>query len=199
LNELKPKEYLNDQYRPRRSDKSCAVHAKKQESKSVRSAARIFTIHEKLMRGQKMRSHVFKLGVALALLASLCGSRDGVAADVNHDYAELEKAVLEGKDIRMTLDFSACLVHGTEKPGPAVRGSLRFDAFMIRNDPSIAFSTTHFTVRSDKTPVNEFLSFRVEPTGKVDARTMFLNATTYAVFQEAEFDCDIGKGATFHW
>jgi hypothetical protein len=174
------------------------AHAKKQETKSVRSAARVFTIHEKLMRGQKMRSRVFKLGVALALLAS-CGSRDGVAADVNHDYAELEKAVLEGKDIRMTLDFSACFVHGTEKPGPAVRGSLRFDAFMIRNDPSIAFSTTHFTVRSHKTPVNEFLSFRVEPTGKVDARTMFLNATTYAVFQEAEFDCDIGKGATFHW
>jgi hypothetical protein len=165
----------------------------------VRSAARIFVIHEKLMRGQKMRSHVFKLGVALGLLASLCGSRDGVAADVNHDYAELEKAVLEGKDIRMTLDFSTCFVHGTEKPGPAVRGSIRFDAFMIRNDQSIAFSTTHFTVRSDNTAVNEFLSFRVEPTGKVDARTMFLNATTYTVFQEAEFDCDIGKGATFHW
>jgi hypothetical protein len=178
---------------------SSAVHTKKQGGNSVRSAARIFTIHEKLMRAQKMRSYVFKLGVALALLASFCDFRDGAAADVNHDYAELEKAVLEGKDIRMTLDLSTCLVHGTEKPGPAVRGSLRFDAFMIRSDQSIAFSTTHFTVRSDKTPVNEFLSFTVEPTGKVDARTMFLNATTYAVFQEAEFDCDIGKGATFHW
>jgi hypothetical protein len=90
-------------------------------------------------------------------------------------------------------------VHGTDKPGPSVRGSRRFDGYMVQGDGTIAFSATHFTVRPDKTPVSEFLSYRVRVTGKVSAHTIFLNPATYAILQEAEFDCEIGKGATFHW
>jgi len=76
---------------------------------------------------------------------------------------------------------------------------MRFDGYMVQSDQTIAFSTTHFTIKADKTPVIEFLSYRVRPTGKVNAHTIFLNPLTYAILQEAEFDCDIGKGATFHW
>lgn len=129
----------------------------------------------------------------------IAGNVRAVAAPAQQNYVELEKAILDGKDIRMTLDLAKCLVHGSDKPGPPIRGSLRFDGFMIQADQSIAFSTMHFTIRSDNTPVREFLSFKVAPSGKVDARSRFLNAASYAVFQEAAFDCSIGEGTVFHW
>jgi hypothetical protein len=145
-----------------------------------------------------MRSWLLPLGLVLAVLTNLNDITEATAAD-EHNYAELESAVMDGKDIRITLDLSKCLLHGTDKSGPAVRGSLRFEGYMIQNDQSIAFATTHFTMRSDNTPVDEFLSFKVDPTGKVDAHTRFLNPVTYAVFHEADFDCNIGQGIAFHW
>ncbi|MBV8652415.1 MAG: hypothetical protein JO255_13190 [Alphaproteobacteria bacterium] len=123
----------------------------------------------------------------------------GAAAEASPGYAELQRAVLDGKEIRMTIDLSQCLVHGTEQSGPSVRGSLRFDAVMIQGNDDIALSATHFTVRGDDQAVDEFISFRVHPDGKVDAHSSFLNATTYALFQESAFDCDLGKGTIFHW
>jgi hypothetical protein len=140
--------------------------------------------------------------VGLIVLIAMSGPwpmQQAVADEPNHDFAALEKAVLDGKDFRMVIDLSACQVHGTDKSGPPVRGSARFDGVIIQSDDTMAFSTTHFTVRADKTPVSEFLSYRVHPTGKVNARTVMLNPATYAVLQESEFDCEIGKGVSFHW
>jgi hypothetical protein len=156
------------------------------------------------MRSEAMRSlNVPRyIRMAATALMAMSGPWDAgnVAADeLNQDYAALERAVLDGKDVHMVIDLSACLVHGTDKSGPSVRGSRRFDGYMIQGDGTIAFSATHFTVRADKTPVSEFLSYRVRATGKISAHTIFLNPTTYAILQEAEFDCEIGKGATFHW
>jgi hypothetical protein len=137
--------------------------------------------------------------IALMAISGSWDARSATAEELNQDYAALERAVLDGKDVHMVIDLSACLVHGTDKPGPSVRGSRRFDGYMVQGDGTIAFSATHFTVRPDKTPVSEFLSYRVRVTGKVSAHTIFLNPATYAILQEAEFDCEIGKGATFHW
>jgi hypothetical protein len=137
----------------------------------------------------------------LILLLTAMGIAGGIchAASTNGDYSKFKQAVLDGKDIRMTLDLSKCLVHGTDKSGPSIQGSLHFDGYMVEEDQSIAFAMTHFTIRPNKMPVDEFLSFRVLPTGAIDVHTSFLNAATYAVFQEAEFDCNIDKGVSFHW
>ncbi|MEZ0083129.1 hypothetical protein ABIF72_005627 [Bradyrhizobium japonicum] len=75
---------------------------------------------------------------------------------------------------------------------------MRFDGYMIQPDGTIAFATTHFTVRPDKA-VREFLSFRVHANGRIEARTMILDAVSDAVLKDTAFDCEIGKGATFHW
>jgi VirK protein len=138
-------------------------------------------------------------GILLVVLFNLGSGYRATADEPNPDYAALQKAVLDGKDVRMVLDLAACQVHGTDKAGPTVKGSARFDGYMIQADGTIAFATTHFTVRPDKTPVNEFLSYRVRTTGKVEMRNIVLNPTTFAVIQESAFDCEIGKGATFHW
>jgi hypothetical protein len=141
---------------------------------------------------------LFALGAPIVLFGA-CGVGTATATDVNQDYSALQKAVLDGKDIHMILDLSACMVHGSDRPGPAVRGSMRFDGYMIQHDQTIAFATTHFTVRADQTPIDEFLAFKVRPNGSVNAHTSFLNPVTFAVIQESEFDCNIGLGATFRW
>jgi hypothetical protein len=150
-------------------------------------------------RGLNVPRSILMTVIAVMVMSGLWDARKATADEVNQDYAALERAVLDGKDVHMAIDLSACLVHGTDKPGLSVKGSRRFDGYMIQGDGTIAFSATHFTVRADKTPVSEFLSYRVRTTGKVSAHTIFLNPATYAILQEAEFDCEIGKGATFYW
>jgi hypothetical protein len=137
--------------------------------------------------------------VGLIVLLNLLSGHHAGADEPNLDYVALQKAVLDGKDVHMVIDLAACQVHGTDKAGPTVKGSARFDAYMVQADGTIAFAMTHFTVRPDKTPVSEFLSYRVRTNGKVETRTMVLNPATFAVLQESAFDCEIGKGATFNW
>ena len=145
------------------------------------------------------RIFIFATRVVLTSVIWHAGINTAVAREVNPDYASFEKAVLDGRDIRLTLDLSRCTRSGGEGRGPQVRGSIRFDAYMILSDQTVAFATTHFTLRTDDTASDEFLSFRVHPNGKVDVRTAFLNPITFAVIQESQFDCDIGQGTTFHW
>lgn len=147
----------------------------------------------------KLSSFLIKSVYVVAALVASVGSRISYAAEVNHAFAKLENAVLDGKDIRMALDLSKCVVKGSGKPGPSIRGSLHFDGYMIEQDLSISFATTHFTLRKDNTPVDEFLSFKVLSTGEVLSRTRFVNPSTYAVFHEAEFDCQLDRGVVFHW
>ncbi|MBR0739013.1 hypothetical protein JQ581_18930 [Bradyrhizobium liaoningense] len=114
------------------------------------------------------------------------------------DYAALNKAIIDGKELRMLVDLSACQVHGTNAAGPPIKASMRFDGYMIQPDGTIAFATTHFTVGPDKA-VKEFLSFRVHANGRIEARTMILDAVNDAVLKDTAFDCVIGKAAIFHW
>ncbi|MCP3402727.1 MULTISPECIES: VirK family protein [unclassified Bradyrhizobium] len=136
--------------------------------------------------------------VALAIVSSFW-TRHAIADEPgNAGYAALNKAILEGKEPRMLIDLSACQVHGANIAGPSIKASMRFDGYMIQSDGTIAFATTHFTVRPDRS-VREFLSFRVHADGKIEARTMTLGAVNYVVLKDTAFDCQIGKGATFHW
>jgi hypothetical protein len=146
------------------------------------------------MPSRRVRHFAFGL-----ILVSGCGSRAATAAENFNSHANLKQAILDGKDIHVTLDLAACFVHETEKPGPSIRGSLHFDGYMIESDETIAFATTHFTVKPDNTPVDEFLSFKVSPVGKVKTRTRVLNPSTFAVIHDVEFDCEVGKGIAFRW
>jgi hypothetical protein len=142
---------------------------------------------------------ILATSVVLMGMIWLAAISTAVAKGVNADYASFENAVLDGRDIRLTLDLSRCTGPSDQASGAQVKGSIRFDAYLIQSDHTVAFATTHFTLRTDNSPVDEFLSFRVHPNGKVDVRTAFLNPVTFSVIHELQFDCDIGSGATFHW
>jgi hypothetical protein len=143
-----------------------------------------------------MRYRLLMLALSLATFVGLPDSR---AAEPPADGSALEHAVLAGKDIHVVLDLARCTEPDTGKAGPAIRGSLHPDGFMVQQDHGVAFAVSHFTVRPDKTPVTEFMSFRVKPDGKVALHSTFLNASSYAVLREAEFECDTGAGVTFIW
>jgi hypothetical protein len=138
------------------------------------------------------------VAVTLAALAGLLGKQSGAMAQELRNAADLEHAVLGGKDIHVTLDLSRCTEHGTGKSGPEIRGSMHPDGFIVQSDHGIAFAVTHFTVRPDKKPVLEFTSFLVEASGRVDLHSIFLNAANYTILHEAQFDCEIGSGVTFN-
>jgi hypothetical protein len=146
-----------------------------------------------------MRRCALTASLVLAVLSSPTDSHLASADEVNQDYAALQKALLDGKEVRTLIDLSMCRVRGTDKSGPPVRAVRHFDGYLIQADGTIAFATTHFTVRPDKTPVSEFLSYKVRVSGEVEHRTVFLNPATFAILHEAEFDCEIGKGVMFHW
>jgi hypothetical protein len=150
------------------------------------------------MQRNPHRSAGLHIGALLAALIIPCGS-DRAMADEATDAAALQKAVLAGTSIAVTLDLSRCRAQDSGQAGPSLRGVQHVDAFLILADGTIAFSTTHFTLRPDKTPVDEFTSFRVHPDGSAEIRTSFLNPATFAVSQEAAFGCAIGKSVTFHW
>jgi VirK protein len=58
----------------------------------------------------------------------------------------------------MVIDLAAC--RSSTAP------SVRFDTYMVQADETIAFAMTHFTVRPDKTPASEFLSYRARSNGR---------------------------------
>jgi hypothetical protein len=150
-----------------------------------------------MRKNRNQSAMLTKLGVALAVLVGV-GANCKAAPAENQSYADFAKAALDGKDIRVTLDLANCTVEGTDKPGPPIRGSARFDAFMVLED-HISFSMTHFTVRDDNSPVTEFVSFKARPNGKIEVHSRFLNAATFSVFHDAAFECEFGKGVTPHW
>jgi hypothetical protein len=115
------------------------------------------------------------------------------------DSTSLAAAVMAGKDIRVTLDLSLCTVSGTSLPGPANRGSVHPDAFMVLKDGTVSFSNTHFTVRSDNRPVQEFMKYRVQPDGKVEFQVIALDATNLGVLDKKQYDCAVRNGVSFYW
>lgn len=139
-------------------------------------------------------------GVVATVMAVLFFPAHDAAADASSvSFGALQNAVLDGKSIGMTLDLSKCMIHDSTESGPPLKGSQKFDAFMIQGDQTIAFSSMHFRLRADRTPVQEHFDFKVHPDGKIEVTCSFLNPVNLTVLQEARFDCKIGDGAVFHW
>ncbi|MGY4315042.1 hypothetical protein ACVWW1_004369 [Bradyrhizobium sp. JR3.5] len=134
--------------------------------------------------------------IALTIVASFWPRHTIEGEARNADCEALNKAIVDGKELRMLVDFSACQVHGASQAGPPIKASMRFDAYMIQPDGTIAFATTHFTVGPDEA-VKEFLSFRGHASGKVEARTMMLEAVNDAVLKDTAFDCGIGAAVEY--
>ncbi|AJC22323.1 VirK family protein [Pandoraea pulmonicola] len=146
------------------------------------------------MKRKYSRTSALVMAVAIAV-----GSWSSGAVAMNPDSTSLAAAVMAGKDIHVTLDLSLCTVSGTSLPGPATRGSVHPDAFMVLKDGTVSFSNTHFTVRSDNRAVQEFMKYRVHPDGKVEFQVIALDATNLGVLDKKQYDCAVRNGVSFYW
>ncbi|VVE84459.1 VirK family protein [Pandoraea sputorum] len=140
-----------------------------------------------------------RLVCCLTTAALVAAGWASAAAAHNAEGAALRAAVMAGKDIRAVLDLSVCTAHGTGSPGPAIRGSVHPNAFLLLKDGTVAFSDHHLTVRPDGKAVQEFVKYRVLPDGKVEFQTVVLDAANAAVLQTTQYDCALGKGLTVVW
>src|SRR5882762_2194179 len=102
------------------------------------------------MQGKMLSA--FREAVWIVVLLTVVSST-ATAAEGAQAYGTLANLLHDAREFRVDLELSRCLIKGTSKRPPSVRGGFRVDAFMIQEDESVSFSTTHFTVRNDKTPV----------------------------------------------
>jgi hypothetical protein len=58
---------------------------------------------------------------------------------------------------------------------------------------------SHFTLRYDSTPINEFLAFKVRSTAEIDGRARFPSRLRSVVVFELKFNPGIFLRATFQW
>jgi len=144
-----------------------------------------------------MEGHFSTASVLAISLSALLGSNCANARNTNG--AALEDAVMAGKDIRVVLDLARCTERETRARGPAVRGVVRPDAFMITSDHTVAFSNAHFTVRADNRAVQEFNRFRVHRDGRVEFHAIALDPASFSVLQNRQYDCAIASGVEFAW
>jgi hypothetical protein len=57
---------------------------------------------------------------AITILSGLWSGRLATADEFMSDYDALNKALTDGRDVRMVIDLSACQIHGTKTSGPAI-------------------------------------------------------------------------------
>lgn len=143
--------------------------------------------------------HTLRLVLSVTTLAMIAGTGAGAAMAKTSERGSLQEAVMAGKDIRAVLDLSLCTAHDTASPGPAIRGSVHPNAFLLLKDGAVAFSDTHLSVRPDGTPVREFVKYRVLPDGKVEFQSTVLDARNFTVLQKSQYDCAVDKGLTLVW
>ncbi|WP_191625762.1 VirK family protein [Pandoraea sputorum] len=133
------------------------------------------------------------------MLSLVAGGWTSAPLAKSADADALQEAVMTAQDIRAVLDLSLCTTHGTAAHGPAIRASLRPNAFLLMQDGTVAFSDTHLTVRADGKPVREFMKYRVLPDGKAEFQTIVLDAADFSVVQKSQYDCALGKGLKLRW
>jgi hypothetical protein len=135
------------------------------------------------------------LATALALLAT-----SAHAADQASSYDELVRALTQGKHIVATFDLAQCTDPSTGAFGPAIKGGVAIDQFMVVERQFVAFANTHQTVQpSSNMPVTEFVRYRVKPDGAVTLDAFTINTIAGTALLKSAWTCQTGKSMRFVW
>jgi hypothetical protein len=121
-------------------------------------------------------------------------SPDGVLAD----YTALQQALNDGESIvSVRLDMSRCTSADGGKPGPALRGGLRIDSFLIPDGRYIAFIDEHRTLDPKNHPVTEYVRYHVMPDNTVTIDTAFAANGADTASSRGTYRCTINQGIRF--
>lgn len=111
------------------------------------------------------------------------------------DVFAVERALAAGKQLSATIDLTRCTGDTPNVPAGTTRGGLTVSAYRVLPDSTLSFADTHFTVRSDGTPITQFLRYTIEPTGTAHFASYIFAMPTYALQSQVSYTCKLGDGA----
>lgn len=138
------------------------------------------------------------------LLLPLLLTTTSVFANVLHSYDDIHTAVLDGKSIRIALDFDKCTPHyRASKLRPSFGiGIFTPNEIIIEGDGSIDASLLHFTLNdphAPSKPIYQFARYTITSNNNVNLSTKALDAVTYTPISDGfSFDCKIDLGAKIY-
>jgi hypothetical protein len=111
-----------------------------------------------------------------------------------HDVVVAERVLSAGRRLSAAIDLSQCTPDTPTTPASTVRGGLNIEAYNIMPDSSLSFSDNHFTVRSDGSPIIQFLRYTVDKAGAVRFTSHIFSMPTYALQSQYSYTCKLGEG-----
>jgi hypothetical protein len=138
------------------------------------------------------------------LLLPLLFTATSVFANVLHSYDDIHAAVLDGKSIRIALDFDKCTPHfraPKQRPSFGI-GIFTPNEIVIEGDGRIDASLLHFTLHdphAPSKPIYQFARYTITSDNNVNLSAKALDAVTYTPISEGfSFDCKIDSGAKIY-
>jgi hypothetical protein len=138
-------------------------------------------------------------GIALVAALAAFGetahaaSGDGALAD----YTALEHALSDGRTVSVRIDMNHCTAAEGGKPGPAFRGGLRIDSWLIPDGRYIAFIDVHRTLDPKNRPVTEYVRYHVMPDNTATIDTAFAPDGADTATPRGSYRCAINQGIRF--
>jgi hypothetical protein len=136
-------------------------------------------------------------GGVFAASGAWAASAAPLSAAAADNYANVARALTAGKDVEITTELQQCTTPAGA-PGPDVIGGLHISAFQIVPGQEIAFADTHPTLDPQNHSITQFIRYTVTPNGATTVATTTLSAAGQ-VESTVQLNCQIGKGAYFHW
>jgi hypothetical protein len=142
--------------------------------------------------------------LSAAVAAAFCVTGVGAAhAEPITRYDQLREQLFTGVAIAAIFRPEECQTdqrHEGDATRPQVEGGFFIRDFMEVQGNKLAFANPHFTVRSDGTPVFEFLQYRVMADNSATVTLRHLSPVTYLPLPESKpivYQCAIGQGVSF--
>ncbi len=110
------------------------------------------------------------------------------------DVLAAEHALSLGKPVTATIDLSRCTGDTATTPAGTTRGGVTVNPYRIQPDNTLSFSDTHFTVRSDGTPITQFLRYTIDATGTARFASYIFAMPAYALQSHVSYTCKLGDG-----
>jgi hypothetical protein len=140
-------------------------------------------------------------GTALIVALAAAFGQNASAAPADGalaNYAALEQTLMDGHSVvNVRLDMSRCTATEGGKPGPAIRGGVSINSFLIPDGRFIAFIDEHRTLDPKNHPATEYVRYHVTPDNTVTIDTAFAANGADTATSRGSYRCTINEGIRF--
>jgi hypothetical protein len=154
---------------------------------------------------QNIKTTTFAVVCSTAATAVMAGSAD--LSDDAISYGESLETVESvitalngGAVVNAAVDLSKCTRQDGEAPSK-IRGGLRVSPYRIKEDGTLSFADSHFTVLTNSggaDPIMQFLRYSVSPEGDITVSSFIYSIPDYTLTRQVAFDCSINQGVNFN-